>query len=115
MATDYSGWNGKKRRLQDLAAKKEVEQQEPKQPPSKKAKKKKPPTMKHRMDKAEQLVCDMAMELSNVVNVLTALHPEVVVPDNFRQNFWTKFHVHQAERLIKEAGEIVDAIVKEHT
>jgi len=114
MAKDYSGWGGRKKRLQDLAAKKEAAQKVDKQPSSKKAKRGKPPTVKHRLDKAEVMICDMARELAHALNLLTELHPDVVVPYNSRKDYWwSKFHFHQAEQLLIDAEEVIEAVMKD--
>jgi hypothetical protein len=118
MGKDYSDWNGRKRQLQNLAAKKEAAQQPDRLPKGKRAKRGKELSVKHRLDKAESLICDMASCIDRLMATLYRMDPEISkeVGTDINHKWWMlKYTIRDAERLLELADKTVEAAIKRNS
>jgi len=111
MAKDYTGWNGRKKRLEDIAAKREAAQA-----PARKLKSKnKTNGVKQRMDKAEALVCDMAGTIDRLIGLIHYIKPELKDKDDDdpRYRWQWNYKLHDAERMLKKAEKLLGPILED--
>jgi len=95
---DYTDWNGRKRRLERMYAEMQAKQKEIK---PKKAKKNKAGGITQRLNRAESLICDMARCLCYFVEEYKDTR------DINSYDFWTKWRMDDAERLVKKADKCI--------
>jgi len=105
MAKDYSGWNGRKLRLEQKHIDDEAAQKEARVGKSKKNKNK--GGVSHRLNRAESLVCDLSRCLEYFVKDTEERLGSEEIKDINQKGFWTKFRLSDADDLLKRADKLM--------